>query len=390
MPRDTKLATNSVGTERMVFVDLLRVVVIVMVIAHHAAQPYGPTGGAWPVSDPESLPWLGSFFLVNAAFGMGLLFLLAGYFVPGSYDRKGARRFLRDRWTRIGVPVALVALLVHAPIAYLLDPLRSSPGGFVRSLYGSGWQNLYVHLWFLGHLLLYSVGYVSWRIVTKGRENRTNRTESVPSHSHIIVFVLGLTLSTWVVRWWYPIDEWVPLLFIVAAEPAHLPQYVGLFLVGVLAYRGDWLRSLPTAVGAIWLGVGLISSVGVAALRFTDPALWSDVVALGGRNLPSLVYCLWEALICAGLSIGLITLFRSVFQRANRLLTAMSAASYAAYIVHLLIVIGLQVGVSGLEVPALMKFGLVTTFGVPLAFGVGHVSRWIPGVRVALGTSQKR
>src|SRR5512133_4101285 len=42
---------------RMVFVDVLRVAVIVMVIVHHAAQAYGPTGGTWPVTDPRPSDW---------------------------------------------------------------------------------------------------------------------------------------------------------------------------------------------------------------------------------------------------------------------------------------------------------------------------------------------
>ena len=28
---------------------------------------------------------------------MGFLFFIAGYFVPGAYDKKGGARFLRDR-----------------------------------------------------------------------------------------------------------------------------------------------------------------------------------------------------------------------------------------------------------------------------------------------------
>jgi peptidoglycan/LPS O-acetylase OafA/YrhL len=35
---------------RLVSLDVVRVAVIVMVIVHHAAQPYGPTG-EWPVTD---------------------------------------------------------------------------------------------------------------------------------------------------------------------------------------------------------------------------------------------------------------------------------------------------------------------------------------------------
>lgn len=69
-----------------------------MVIVHHAAQAYGPTGGAWPVEDASRSDWFRPFYTVNAAVGLGLLFLLAGYFTGRSYDRKGARRFLWERW----------------------------------------------------------------------------------------------------------------------------------------------------------------------------------------------------------------------------------------------------------------------------------------------------
>jgi fucose 4-O-acetylase-like acetyltransferase len=334
----------------MVFVDALRVMVIVIVIAHHAAQPYGPTGGAWPVTDPGNIAWLGPFFMVNAAFGMGLLFLLAGYFVPGSYDRKGPRRFLRDRWTRIGVPLVAFASLVHVPVAYFTAPGASTPDALLRSLYRGGWQNVYGHLW-------------------------------------LSAFVAGLALLTWVVRGWYAIDEWVPLLFVVAAEPAHLPQYAGLFLLGAVAYRGDWLSRLPTKLGTIWLSIGLAASIGIFAARLLFPDRWADAIAVGGFNGPSLLYSTWEALVCVGLCVGLTVLAREVFRRANPLLAAMSAASYAAYIVHLLLVVSLQFAVVGLDLPPLVKFGLVTAFGVLLSFGVGHLSQWIPGARVVLGTS---
>jgi glucans biosynthesis protein C len=68
----------------MGFVDVLRVAVIVMVIARHATQAYGPTGGTWPVTDPRPSDWFRPFYTGNDAIGMGLLFFLAGYFVPRS------------------------------------------------------------------------------------------------------------------------------------------------------------------------------------------------------------------------------------------------------------------------------------------------------------------
>ena len=111
-----------------------------------------------------------------------------------------------------------------------------------------------------------------------------------------------LALITFIVRVWFPMDAWVPLFFVVAAEPAHLPQSLSLFALGVAAYRGDWLRRLPTKVGLVWLGVGLAASAGNWALLLLAPE--SAVTAGGGFNWQSLVYSAWESLICAGMVVG--------------------------------------------------------------------------------------
>ena len=68
----------------------------------------------------------------------------------------------------------------------------------------------------------------------------------------------------------------------------------------------------------------------------------------------------------------------------------MAAASYAAYIIHWMIVVFLQVGIEPLDLSALVKFGLVTVLGVILAFGLAHLSGRVPGVRKVLGTTPTR
>ena len=372
-------------TGRLDFVDVLRVFLIILVVAHHAGQAYGPTGGSWPVFDPANSELLLPFFAVNAAFFMGLLFFLAGYFVPGAYDRRGAGRFLKRRGTRIGVPLAFFVLFVQGPVVYLSESPGMAFGEYISSLYASGWQNLYIHLWFLGHLLLYSLVYVGWRTMADRRTGPA-REWPVPTHLSIFGFVVALAAVTWVVRGWYAIDEWVALLWVVPAELAHFPQYVALFVLGIIAYRGDWLRRMSTATGMVWLGVGLASSVGFSVFVMLADERMNDVIDTGGFNWQSLIYSGWEALICVGLCVGLVVLFRQVFKTSHPALAAMAAASYAAYIVHWLIVVGLQSAIADLRLPALVKFGLVTAGAVVFAFGIGHVSRRVPGLRVVLGT----
>lgn len=199
-------------------------------------------------------------------------------------------------------------------------------------------------------------------------------------------YIVALSLLTWVIRWEYAVDEWVPLLVLLPAEPAKMAQYVSLFAVGVLAYRGDWLRRLPRRVGYPWLAVGLIAAAAVYVLHAVAPQRWTAVMTVGGLNGGSLLRSTWEALICTGLAAGLVVLFRDVVRRPGPLLAAVAAASYAAYIVHVYLLVGVQAAVADLPAPAFTKFAVVSIIGVMLCFGVGHLSRHVPGLRVILGT----
>jgi hypothetical protein len=320
---------------------------------------------------------------------LGLLFFLAGYFVPRAYDRKGAARFLKERWWRVGLPLTVFVLLVHVPVVYLIESPRPPFGEFIRSLYASGWLNAYLHLWFLGHLVLYSAGYALWRSLSDRRRDRPGRTWPLPGYAAVTGFVVLLALVTWVVRGWYPIDEWVPLFFLVAAEPAHLPQYLSLFGLGIVAYRGDWFRRWSTRFGAIWLGIGLATSAAAytAVMLTGDPA--NDVIEGGGFTWQALLWSTLEALICTGMVVGLVVVSRAVFRRPNRMLSSMADASYAAYILHVTLVLGLQAGLEGVDMSASYKFGVVAILGVMLAFGAGHLSRHVPGLRAVLGTTPR-
>jgi glucans biosynthesis protein C len=366
--------------ERLVFADALRVAVIVFVIVHHAAQAYVPTGGYWTIHHRTVIEGLRAFSTVNAAFGLGLLFLLAGYFVPRSYERKGPRRFLKERLARIGMPLAVFTLAVHLPLVYLS---RSRPpvGEFVYWLYQSGWLPFYWHLWFLGHLLLYSAAYAAWRRIAP--RQGLSKPLPVPGHALILGLAAALALVTFAVRLRYPVDQWVPLFWVLAAEPAHLPQYASLFAVGALAARGDWLRRLPARVGLTWLSVGLLAAAGAYVLSALGR--WDLLMAGGGPNLSSLARSAWEALLSVGLSVGLIVLFREFVDRPYRLLDEMARDSYAAYMLHLPVVVGLQAAAEGLDLPVGALFALVSVVAVFLAFGIGHLAGKTPGLRLLFG-----
>jgi fucose 4-O-acetylase-like acetyltransferase len=107
------------SVRRLLFVDNLRWTTILLVVSMHAADTYSPLG-TWYFVDrrPLALPELIAFAawqMYLQAFFMGLLFFIAGFFVPASFDRKGPRTFIRDRAFRLGLPV-LFYMFVLGPI----------------------------------------------------------------------------------------------------------------------------------------------------------------------------------------------------------------------------------------------------------------------------------
>lgn len=368
---------SAAQTSRLAFVDNLRVFLTILVIAHHAGQPYGPTGGRWLIFNPERAVLLGAFFAVNAAFFMGLFFLISGYFLPGAYDRKGTVKFLQDRCLRLGVPVTVFALIVFPLVLSVTMP---GPLSFQEFLSDRHLSQGYVevgHLWFLVHLLLYAVGYALWRRL--GRQRTAQISEfliAAPNHSQIGQYLVGLAIVTFAVRILYPIDVWIRILGVIPVEVAHLPQYLSLWVIGIIAYRYDWLRTMPTSRGMVWLAIGLLAS-GARYVYAVGGEAWipTRLIAGGGWDWRSLVWSTWESIICVGLSIGLLTLFRERINAHGKLQQALSANAYTVYVIHILIVVAVQFSIASLVLHPLLKFALVTLVSVPLCFVISHFLR---------------
>ena len=128
-------APNIAASTRLLFIDNLRWTMIMLVITMHAAVTYSNLG-RWYYNEKSHLD-TGTFLFFASyqswlqAFFMGLLFFIAGYFVPAKFDRKGAGRFLRDRTIRLGVPTLIYMFLIGpATIYYLLVLPRGARSSF--------------------------------------------------------------------------------------------------------------------------------------------------------------------------------------------------------------------------------------------------------------------
>ena len=188
------------------------------------------------------------------------------------------------------------------------------------------------------HLLVYSILYAGlarlFPILAKFEERPSPR----------VAAILGLVVAIWIIgglaRSIYPQDTWVNVLG-VPAEPAHVPQYVLMFAAGTVAGT-SWLVWLPSqrATGSLWLGVGLAGSVLWYALRYLDSYGGVDVTSV----LPmGVLFPLWEALVCVGLSVGIAgSMPGSIGIIRCRWLSHLGGAAYGVFLIHIFVVVGLN------------------------------------------------
>lgn len=349
------LPTTTTGStpRRTESLDNLKILLTFLVVAHHAAQAYGPTGGSWPIGQPERAEALGPLITLNSMFFMGLFFFVSGYFTTASMVRKGLRTFAVDRLLRFGLPA-----LAWLPIS------RLNNGSW-------GWD--LAHLWFVVDLLglnLLFAAWCIWRPASKtGRANPP--IGSPPNDAIILGFVCLLGSVTAFVRIAYPVDRWVKFLGVFPMEPAHWPQYLSLFVLGFWAWRTRWFERLPASQGRRWLCLAVVVSALYIVYRLM-PGRTTDWFSTGGLHWQTWSYATLEALICVALSIGLLWLFRDFFNRSNRWLRTLAADTYAIYWIHIIPVVGVQLGLVGAPLGPLAKFVITTFAGFSISWTIAH------------------
>jgi glucan biosynthesis protein C len=360
---DTQSTPSNLRLQRLVFFDNLRVVLTVMVIAHHVAQAYGPTGAWWPVQEAQRTMILDPFLMVNRSFGMSLFFLIAGYFAAQACARTSPRAFIKSRLRRLGIPLIGFSLLMIFLQVFIFGLLSTGK-------LGAPWPIDVIHMWFVQHLLLYSLGYALWHAFRSRWGQAPVASLNTPGYAKVLLFTIGLALATAIVRIRYDIDEWVFLLGYIRVAIADVPRDLSMFVVGAMAFRNQWVTRFPSKAGHAWLvgGLGLATLGYVFKLWLVDEVVFSDITW-------GIIYALWESLLCISMCIGLTILFRDKANKQGPILKEMSASSFTVYILHIFVAILFQYMALGLTASPMIKFLLVTMVAVPATFLIANLIR---------------
>jgi glucans biosynthesis protein C len=347
---------------RLYAIDNLRTVLTVLVVAHHAAITYGNIP-VWyylePAKDPSGIA-LDILAVFNQAFFMGFFFLISGFFTPGSYDRKGARAFLRDRLVRLGIPLLVFVTLLRPLITF---------GGRDGMPY---WQYYFASwspgpMWFAEVLIVFALAYAGWRSLRAPLDQRPGPLRL----RWIVVFTLGLAAATFLWRIPVPTGAYWPVVGL--PTPYFLPQYAAMFVLGCVAFRRGWFEALPAK--AAWLG--FVVAGGATAV------LMGPAFATTGA-LSSALIALWESVFAVSMIIALTVWFRERWDRQRPRGRFLSDHAFTVYIIHPLVLVGLGWSLRWLPAIAVVKFAVMLALALPLCWWLAYLVRLLPGAKRVL------
>ncbi|HTK05542.1 MAG TPA: acyltransferase family protein [Ktedonobacteraceae bacterium] len=368
-------APQGTSRVRLFFLDHLRAALTILVVLHHLAVIYGAAATFYyiEIPDPMAQLLLSMFVLINQSYFMGCFFWISGYFTPGSFARKGFGAYSKDRLLRLGIPL-VIYVLVLSPIAFI--GVYQMPASLTHITTPFTWQKFpsllgVGPLWFAEMLLFFSLGYIIWRRLVHIRVQPAEHVFSPPSYRAMGIFVLILALASYLIRIVVPLGMSIPILGFPTL--AYLPQYLSFFILGIIAFRRNWLETIPGTMGKVGFVVALVATILLAPL-----ALSSGIAFLGHGTLQSAAYALWDSIFSVGICLALLTFFRHILNRQTRLGRFLSQQAFTVYIIHIPTIVLLALALRGVHIESLLKFALAALIGVPLCFALAFLVRKIP------------
>lgn len=365
------------------YLDKLRVILTVLVIYHHVAIAYGAMGGWFYISQqtvtgfPQML--MSVTLAVNQAFFMSLFFFISAYLMPHSLERKGVKKYLTDRLIRLGIPLLLVALLINPSTLYFIAVHTGKTGG------NSWWQYVWMciskypntsHMWFVLALLIFETGYIGLKQVFRNSISSRIKRE-LPSNWQIAGFILVFGLIAFGIRTFYPIGK-----NFIGLQFGYFSLYTGMYMAGILAARKHWLEKISLRKATGWFAASLVAFpfiIFAFLLVNKHPEELSNF--MGGWEPASLVLAFWESILCVGIGMFLLIVFREKGNSTGKFWQQTSADSYLVYTIHAVVVVAATIGLETIRLAAFPKFIIATTCSISTSFLLAFLLRKIPGVR---------
>ncbi|MDR2784238.1 MAG: acyltransferase family protein [Treponema sp.] len=378
-----------INSDRIVFLDNIRSLIIILVLIFHSGASYGTGVEFWPFHDNNPSGVIDFFMFLCDVFFMAILFFIAGYFVPADLLKKGLPGFIKSKVNRLGFPwliITVLALPVLDYIHYLVNHIKQSlpTAGFVEywllcmkkvSDFYIGWMDMSAYhymtnsfyqryMWFISLLLfffiLFALGYTLKSRLTKQNRQKSNTIDSRPDIVKIvsitsILMVVLFGITRLVIYPEFMGNGWFSLGNIIQFQFGKIVIYGCCFGLGIRAFCGKWFAS-NNSIGKPWawaivcfclFGLNMLALKNVGSSE--EPALIAKIAFC-------VFYPLWT-LSFLGLFVSFAYRYRNKPTKFNM---SLANNSYNMYLVHYIIPFTFPLILSGISMPTLVKFTIVS------------------------------
>ncbi|MGE5333625.1 MAG: acyltransferase family protein [Nitrososphaerota archaeon] len=395
---------------RVAEVDWLRTLIVLAIIPYHAIILFS-SASATVLTNTFHNAQLPIIFGALEAWGIPLIFLLAGASSKFALDARSPAVYLKERFLRLLVPVALV-MLVFAPLrAYYL--LLSNPElasisprpiahpeqlsniftffqVYLTTLFTTSYpivvRNTLAHLWFVPRLLAAAVIFLPLFLYLRERWPRW-MARLAPSRVAVAALLL--------------VAGFVPAALVAVLQPGWLHRLTAeislyedwttfslqlvMFLFGYLIYASASLRAAIRDLAYVMLalaGVCWSVVIGVRLLGHTPPNTFS---------LANVLFALLQVFAVWLLTLAVVGLAMRYLTKSPPWLRYLSSAAFPVYILHLPLLTIVAYYLQALPVPWYVLLVLITVVTLALSFALyEYVVRRVPGIRLLFGLASPR
>jgi fucose 4-O-acetylase-like acetyltransferase len=356
--------------ERIHAMDSLRAIMMMLGLVLHSALTYAITdyGRAWSLKDPNStniiMDWLSAYIHV---FRMPLFFIVAGFFGALLFYKRGGRKMIRNRVSRILFPFIVFILLLWPTIVFTFTFTRgvfsgaADPWGLaIAPLMG---YNIFTpgstfHLWFLYYLLLITFSSFGMGLLLKKMPKVSKRIISIfdPIIQYPFLKLLIFSGLTFIMLYIMG-DKWVATSTSFVPDLKTFIFYSFFYIFGWILYKSrqpleqlkdlDWLFTI--------LGTVLLT------LRFIFSNSFSQELIMA-----------FNAVSVWSLSFGFTGLFIRYGSNHSARMRYISDSSYWVYLLHLSLTAIIPGLISDWNIPAIMKFLVVLSLTTTICFVSYH------------------
>jgi peptidoglycan/LPS O-acetylase OafA/YrhL len=381
---------DEVRDARRVYVDNLRALIIAAVFVVHVAQVFNPWD-EWHITNDVRSRAVGEVAVLLAPWIMPLVMLLAGVSAWHSIQHRSNGAYVRERVTRVLVPLVVGTLVLVPPQVYLERRLHGEFAGsffaflprFFVGLYPQG--NLsWHHLWFLGHLFAYSL--IALPVFRRWQRTQSGGPTGVITRAcagPLGLFWLALPLVVERQLLWALFPE----RHMLAADWSNHALLFVAYLYGFILAGEPWFAARIDAQWPFALGTAVAMS-GAMVL-----GTWSGVIP--GRIPPPYTprYLLfWTVYACGAWAwmVAALGMARRWLRSDTPLLRYGHTMSYVWYLVHQPVIVGAAYVIVRWPASVAEKVGALFTVSAAGTLLISELLRRVPGLGGLLAGAARR